>query len=116
MGTDDGRSGGTAVIDTNNKVYGTDNLFVMDASIFPGMMTGNPSAMIVIASEHAAERIMALEVVAAAPEEKKEEKDKTSDAEGEIAGDLQDAVEGQIEEIGIESPPEVEFEFGDNSD
>jgi cellobiose dehydrogenase (acceptor) len=37
-----------------------DNLFVVDASIFPGMMTGNPSAMIVAASEHAADRILAL--------------------------------------------------------
>lgn len=60
MGTDDGRSGGTAVVDTNAKVYGTDNIFVVDASIFPGHITGNPSAAIVIASEHAADRILAL--------------------------------------------------------
>ena len=44
----------------NTKVYGTDNLFVVDASIFPGHVTANPSAYIVIASEHAAERILAL--------------------------------------------------------
>jgi cellobiose dehydrogenase (acceptor) len=61
MGTDDGRLGGTAVVDLDLKVYGTDNLFVMDASIFPGMSTGNPSAMIVIASEHAADRILNLD-------------------------------------------------------
>jgi choline dehydrogenase-like flavoprotein len=97
MGSDDGRSGGTGVVDPNNKVYGTDNLFVMDASIFPGMMTGNPSAMIVIASEHAAERIMALEIVAAP--ETKAPKD----------------AEKKIEEIGLESPPEVEFEFGEGT-
>ncbi|TLD13429.1 uncharacterized protein PgNI_03000 [Pyricularia grisea] len=60
LGTDDGRNGGTAVVDTNTKVYGTDNLFVVDASIFPGMVTNNPSAMIVIAAEHAATKIMAL--------------------------------------------------------
>jgi len=60
LGTDDGRTGGTAVVDTNTKVYGTDNLFVVDASIFPGMTTGNPSAAIVIAAEHAAEKILAL--------------------------------------------------------
>jgi cellobiose dehydrogenase (acceptor) len=60
LGTDDGRSGGTAVVDLNTKVYGTDNLFVVDASIFPGMTTGNPSAAIVIAAERAAERILAL--------------------------------------------------------
>ena len=61
MGTDDGRKeDGTAVVDTNTKVYGIDNLFVVDASIFPGMVTGNPSAMIVIAAERAAEKILAL--------------------------------------------------------
>ncbi|KAI1171383.1 cellobiose dehydrogenase [Nemania sp. FL0916] len=60
MGLDDGRSGGTAVVDLNTKVYGTDNLFVVDASIFPGMVTANPSAMIVTAAENAATRILAL--------------------------------------------------------
>ncbi|KAI0011650.1 putative cellobiose dehydrogenase [Xylariaceae sp. FL0662B] len=61
MGLDDGRvDNGTSVVDTNAKVYGMDNLFVVDASIFPGMMTGNPSAMIVAASEYAAEKILAL--------------------------------------------------------
>ncbi len=60
MGTDDGRSGGTAVVDTNAKVYGTDNLFVVDASIFPGMVTGNPSAAIVTVAERAVDRITAL--------------------------------------------------------
>ncbi|KAJ4360241.1 uncharacterized protein N0V89_000801 [Didymosphaeria variabile] len=60
IGTDDGRNGGTAVVDLDTKVYGTDNLFVVDASIFPGMTTGNPSAAIIIASEKAAERILAL--------------------------------------------------------
>lgn len=61
LGTDDGRKpGGTAVVDLDTKVYGTDNIFVVDASIFPGMSTGNPSAMIVVASERAAERILAL--------------------------------------------------------
>lgn len=61
LGTDDGRkAGGTAVVDLDTKVYGTDNLFVVDASIFPGMTTGNPSSMIVIAAEQAASRILAL--------------------------------------------------------
>lgn len=60
LGTDDGRDGGTSVVDLDTKVYGTDNLFVVDASIFPGMTTGNPSAMIVIAAEQAAQRILAL--------------------------------------------------------
>lgn len=66
MGLDDGRvANGTAVVDLNAKVYGTDNIFVVDASIFPGMPTGNPSAMIVAASEYAAERILKLTAAAA---------------------------------------------------
>lgn len=60
MGLDDGRQGGSAVVDTDTKVYGMDNLFVVDASIFPGLTTANPSASIVTASERAAERILAL--------------------------------------------------------
>ncbi|KAI1197995.1 fungal cellulose binding domain-containing protein [Nemania serpens] len=60
LGTDDGRNGGTAVVDLNTQVYGTDNLFVVDASIFPGHVTANPSAYIVVVSERAAERILAL--------------------------------------------------------
>ncbi|KAL0942703.1 fungal cellulose binding domain-containing protein [Colletotrichum truncatum] len=61
LGTRDGRSnGGDSVVDVNTKVYGTDNLFVVDASIFPGMVTTNPSSYIVVASEHAAAKILAL--------------------------------------------------------
>ncbi|KAK3356573.1 cellobiose dehydrogenase [Lasiosphaeria hispida] len=65
MGADDGRSGGTAVVDTNTKVYGTDNLFVVDASIFPGHVTSNPTAAIMIVAEHAAAKILALPFPAA---------------------------------------------------
>lgn len=66
MGVDDGRiKNGTAVVDLNTKVYGTDNIFVVDASIFPGMSTGNPSAMIVAASEFASERLLKLTTTAA---------------------------------------------------
>ncbi|KAK5651942.1 hypothetical protein OQA88_11484 [Cercophora sp. LCS_1] len=64
IGSDDGRANGTAVVDLNTKVYGTDNLFVVDASIFPGMITANPSAAIVIVSEHAAQKLLALPVPA----------------------------------------------------
>lgn len=60
MGTDDGRNGGTAVVDTNCKVYGTDNIFVVDASIFPGMPTTNPSALIVTVAERASDLLAAL--------------------------------------------------------
>jgi cellobiose dehydrogenase (acceptor) len=48
------------VVDLDTKVYGTDNVFVIDASIFPGMVTGNPSAMIITAAEYATSRILAL--------------------------------------------------------
>lgn len=61
MGTDSGLNGGTAVVDTDTLVYGTDNLHVVDASIFPGIMTTNPSALIVAVAERASERILALE-------------------------------------------------------
>ncbi|KAL2206933.1 hypothetical protein CC79DRAFT_1343148 [Sarocladium strictum] len=60
LGKDDGRNGGTAVVDLNTKVYGTDNIFVTDASIFPGMVTTNPSAYFVTASEKASDLILAL--------------------------------------------------------
>jgi cellobiose dehydrogenase (acceptor) len=63
MGTVDGRAGnGTtgAVVDTNTRVYGTENLFVVDGSIFPGHVTTNPSAPIMIVAERAAEIILSL--------------------------------------------------------
>ncbi|KAF1959806.1 cellobiose dehydrogenase [Byssothecium circinans] len=64
IGEADGRTGGNAVVDLNTKVYGTDNLFVVDASIFPGMTTGNPSAAIIAVAERAAEKILALKAPA----------------------------------------------------
>lgn len=61
LGLDDGRAEyGTAVVDLDTRVYGTDNLFVVDASIFPGVPTTNPSSYIVTAAEHASQRILAL--------------------------------------------------------
>jgi cellobiose dehydrogenase (acceptor) len=58
MGVDDGRSAnGTAVVDLNTKVYGTDNLFVVDASIHPDLPTGNTQSIIMITAEHAARKI-----------------------------------------------------------
>jgi len=63
IGTDSGLiANGTAVVDLNTKVYGTDNIFVVDASIFPGMPSTNPSALIVIAAEHASDLILALKL------------------------------------------------------
>ncbi|KAK4555446.1 hypothetical protein LTR86_007743 [Recurvomyces mirabilis] len=60
MGTDSGLTGGTSVVDTSTKVYGTDNIHVVDASIFPGMMSTNPSALIVAVAERAWEYISGL--------------------------------------------------------
>lgn len=62
MGTDDGRTDGTSVVDTDTKVYGTDNLFVVDASIHPDLPTGNTQAIIMVVAEHAAEKIAAFKV------------------------------------------------------
>lgn len=53
-------SAAAAVVDTDTRVLNTDNIFVVDASIFPGHVAANPSAAIVVAAEHAAERILAL--------------------------------------------------------
>lgn len=59
MGTDDGREdNGTAVVDTDTKVYGTDNLFVVDASIHPDLPTGNTQAIIMVVAEQAAQKIV----------------------------------------------------------
>ncbi|PNS17843.1 Cellobiose dehydrogenase [Sphaceloma murrayae] len=60
MGTDSGLNGGSSVVDTSTKVYGTNNIFVVDASIFPGMVSTNPSALIVAAAERAWEYISGL--------------------------------------------------------
>lgn len=62
MGLDDGRTNfaaGASVVDADTRVYGTDNVFVVDGSIMPGLMTGNPAAMMVIMAEQAAARMLA---------------------------------------------------------
>lgn len=51
---------GTSVVDVNTKVYGTDNLFVVDGSVIPTLPTGNSMAIIMIVAEHAVEKILAL--------------------------------------------------------
>ncbi|KAF2465230.1 cellobiose dehydrogenase-like protein [Lindgomyces ingoldianus] len=60
IGTDSGLTGGSSVVDTNTQVYGTQNIHVVDASIFPGHITTNPSAYIVVVGEQAAAKIAAL--------------------------------------------------------
>ncbi|KAK1149110.1 hypothetical protein N8T08_007788 [Aspergillus melleus] len=60
MGTDDGRrDNGTSVVDLDTKVYGTENLFVVDASIHPDLPTGNTQAIVMIAAEAAIPKIVA---------------------------------------------------------
>ncbi|KAK8184668.1 cellobiose dehydrogenase [Phyllosticta citribraziliensis] len=58
MGSDSGLQNGTSVVDTDTKVYGTDNLYVVDASIFPNIGSTNPSALIVAVAERAAEKLL----------------------------------------------------------
>ncbi|KAF3003121.1 hypothetical protein E8E13_008377 [Curvularia kusanoi] len=60
MGTDDGTKGGSSVVDTDCRVYGTDNLFVVDASMHADLPTGNTMAIVMVAAEHAAQKIIAL--------------------------------------------------------
>lgn len=49
-----------SVVDSDAKVYGTENLFVVDASILPGMVTANPTGAIFSVAEKAVERILKL--------------------------------------------------------
>jgi cellobiose dehydrogenase (acceptor) len=63
MGSDDGRQdGGSAVVDLDTKVYGTDNLFVVDASFHPDLPTGNTQAMVMVAAEAAVKKVVAVTV------------------------------------------------------
>ncbi|GJC85451.1 cellobiose dehydrogenase [Colletotrichum liriopes] len=55
MGTE---NDGKSVVDTQTKVWGTDNLFVVDASIHPDLPTGNTQAIVMVAAEHAAAQIL----------------------------------------------------------
>ncbi|KAF8870007.1 hypothetical protein CPB85DRAFT_1355990, partial [Mucidula mucida] len=50
---------GTSVVDADTKVWGTDNLFIVDASIHPDLPTGNTQAIVAVVAEKAAEKIIA---------------------------------------------------------
>ncbi|RDW82930.1 hypothetical protein BP5796_04421 [Coleophoma crateriformis] len=59
LGTDDGRlANGTSVVDTNAKVYGMDNLYIVDASIHPDLPTGNAQAIVMVVAEAAIAKIL----------------------------------------------------------
>ncbi|KAK7980365.1 hypothetical protein PG990_003226 [Apiospora arundinis] len=62
MGSNSGlnNTNGEAVVDSDAKVYGTENLFVVDASILPGIVTANPTGAIFSVAEKAVERILKL--------------------------------------------------------
>ena len=49
---------GNAVVDSNCRVYGVDNLRVVDASIFPTLTSGNTNAPTVMVAEKAADMIL----------------------------------------------------------
>ncbi|KAF8610371.1 the flavin domain of cellobiose dehydrogenase [Ceratobasidium sp. AG-I] len=49
-----------SVVDPNLKVWGTDNLFVADSGVFPGMPVGNPTASIMTMAEMAAVKLLRL--------------------------------------------------------
>ncbi|KAM0360086.1 hypothetical protein HYE67_002035 [Fusarium culmorum] len=55
MGTE---NDGSSVVGTDTKVWGTDNLYVVDASIHPDLPTGNTQAIVMVAAEHAASKIL----------------------------------------------------------
>lgn len=51
---------GKSVVDVDTKVWGTDNIFVVDGSMHPEVPTGNTQAPIMVAAAYAAKRILAL--------------------------------------------------------
>nr|Q01738.1 RecName: Full=Cellobiose dehydrogenase; Short=CDH; AltName: Full=Cellobiose-quinone oxidoreductase; Flags: Precursor [Phanerodontia chrysosporium]AAB61455.1 cellobiose dehydrogenase [Phanerodontia chrysosporium]AAB92262.1 cellobiose dehydrogenase [Phanerodontia chrysosporium]AAC49277.1 cellobiose dehydrogenase [Phanerodontia chrysosporium] len=55
-----GSSPQSAVVDSNVKVFGTNNLFIVDAGIIPHLPTGNPQGTLMSAAEQAAAKILAL--------------------------------------------------------
>ncbi|KAJ3487294.1 hypothetical protein NLI96_g3648 [Meripilus lineatus] len=55
-----GSNSSVAVVDENAKVFGTNNLFIVDASIIPSLPVGNPHGMLMSAAEQAVSRILAL--------------------------------------------------------
>jgi len=55
-----GANSSVGVVDVNTKVFGTNNLFIVDASIIPALPTGNPHGMLMSMAEQASAKILAL--------------------------------------------------------
>ncbi|KAG9118402.1 hypothetical protein FRC07_007097, partial [Ceratobasidium sp. 392] len=55
-----GTNSSNSVVDSNTKVWNTNNLFIVDAGIYPGMYTGNPQGSIIVVAEAAVAKILAL--------------------------------------------------------
>lgn len=55
-----GTSSSNSVVDTNTKVWSTNNLFVADAGIVPGQPMSNPHATYMVVAEAAVAKILAL--------------------------------------------------------
>ncbi|QRW24931.1 GMC oxidoreductase [Rhizoctonia solani] len=55
-----GTSSSTSVVDSNTKVWNTNNLFIVDAGIHPGMPMSNPFGSFMVMAELAAAKILGL--------------------------------------------------------
>ncbi|KAJ3567242.1 hypothetical protein NP233_g6492 [Leucocoprinus birnbaumii] len=55
-----GSSSTTAVVDENTEDFETSNLFIIDASIIPGMLMGNPHGMLMSMAEQAVDKVLNL--------------------------------------------------------
>ncbi|CAE6459094.1 unnamed protein product [Rhizoctonia solani] len=53
-----GTNSSTSVVDPNLKVWGTDNLFVLDAGIIPALPAGNPTGAILTMAEMASDKLL----------------------------------------------------------
>ncbi|KZP28042.1 hypothetical protein FIBSPDRAFT_1039750 [Athelia psychrophila] len=55
-----GANSTVGVVDVNTKVFGTNNLFIVDASIIPALPMGNPHGALMSMAEQASAKILAL--------------------------------------------------------
>ncbi|EUC55062.1 cellobiose dehydrogenase [Rhizoctonia solani AG-3 Rhs1AP] len=55
-----GTDSSTSVVDSNLQVWGTNNLFIIDAGVIPGMPVGNPTGTILTMAEMASAKLLEL--------------------------------------------------------